>query len=175
MAYLVVALCLLTREKKYYILVGTLVVAVVGVLLVKPDLFPRFDNLGPYFSRRLRIFNLAIENIKKHPLFGEGPLTYYHVHLNYEKPIKTQHAHNIILDPLMSYGVVGVSLILPFFYERIKAVKNMTKGVFCKPLIIAFILTIFIHGSFDFTIYFVPTAFFFFIILMGAEYEKQAG
>lgn len=169
----VVALCLLTKDKKYYLLVGSLLAIVIGALIIKPDLFPRFDNIGPYFSRRLRIFNLAIENIKTHPLFGEGPLTYYHVHLDYPKPIKTQHAHNFILDPLMNYGVVGVGLILPFFFERFKSVTKMTKECMSKPLIISFVLTVIIHGLLDFTVYFVPTGFFFFMVLFSCEYKKQ--
>lgn len=170
----VVILCLLTRDKKYYILISALLACVVGTLIIKPDLFPRFDNIGPYFSRRLRIFNLAIENIKTHPIFGEGPLTYYHVHLDYAKPIKTQHAHNFILDPLMNYGIIGVGLIIPFFIERIKAVKRMAKKSFDKPLIVAFAIATMIHGLLDFTVYFVPTGFFFFMILFSAEYEKAS-
>lgn len=171
----VIALCLLTKDKKYYILISSLVIAVIAALIVKPDLFPRIDNVGPYFSRRLRIFDVAIQNIKKHPLFGEGPLTYYHVHLNYTKPIKTQHAHNFILDPLMNYGIVGVSLIVPFFIERMKSFKRLAKNSLEKPLIVAFVITVIIHGLLDFTVYFVPTGFFFFMVLLSSEYEiKEA-
>lgn len=170
----VVILCLLTKDKKYYLLVGTLLTIAIGALIIKPDLFPRFDNIGPYFSRRLRIFDLAIQNIKKHPLFGEGPLTYYLVHLDYPKPIKTQHAHNFVLDPLMNYGIVGVSMILPFFYYRAKSVMKMTKDCMSKPLIISFVLTVMIHGLLDFTVYFVPTGFFFFMVLFSCEYKNQA-
>ena len=167
----VIALCLLTKDKKYYILISSLVIAVIAALIVKPDLFPRIDNVGPYFSRRLRIFDVAIQNIKKHPLFGEGPLTYYHVHLNYTKPIKTQHAHNFILDPLMNYGIVGVSLIVPFFIERMKSFKRLAINSLEKPLIVALVITVIIHGLLDFTVYFVPTGFFFFMVLLSSEYE----
>ena len=39
----VIVLCLLTRKKLYYAIIGVLVAGIVGVLMVKPDLFPRFD------------------------------------------------------------------------------------------------------------------------------------
>ena len=75
----------------------------------------------------------------------------------------------------MNYGIVGVSLIVPFFIERMKSFKRLAKNSLEKPLIVAFVITVIIHGLLDFTVYFVPTGFFFFMVLLSSEYEiKEA-
>ena len=61
---------------------------------------------------------------RKHPLFGQGSFTYY---FNYLQSIdtphemyKTQHAHNLLLDPLASFGIIGSFLVLLYLAGFLK-------------------------------------------------------
>lgn len=135
------------------------------VFSIEPTLFPRFGNIDEYFVNRVQIWKCAIENIKTHLFFGEGPLTYLHVYHYYPGARYTQHAHNIFIDPVLSYGLVGIAVIFPYFYARYQEIKHLTKRDYPKSLIVAFISCTLFHGLLDYTVYFVPTGLTFLMIL----------
>lgn len=135
-----------------------------------PWLFPRSDSIMKYFWTRTEIWQVALQNIKKHPLFGEGPLTYMLVCAQYPNANITQHAHNIFIDPFLSFGFVGVALIAPYFKARVDEWKKIND--FPRTLMMAFLAVTLCHGLLDYTVYFIPTAFTF-LMIFGSTFPKE--
>ena len=144
--------------------------------LLNPSQFPRVDNIISYFLVRQNIWEVAIANIQKHPLFGEGPMTYMHIYAAY-KGHPTEHAHSIYLDPILCFGVIGLASILPFIITNIKKLYLLWKKKIDKTLvalIISFTVMIFIHGTLDYTVFFVQTGFLYLLIASSFDvYSKS--
>ena len=112
-----------------------------------------------------------MKGIKAHPLFGEGPLTYYHIYKQYGGH-PTQHAHNVILDPLLSHGLIPCIILLVYLGSNLKEVWLLFKrriDMRLFSLIVAFLLTVLIHGILDYTIYWVQTSLLFFIVFSASS------
>ena len=125
---------------------------------------------------RQNIWEVAIANIKTHPLFGEGPMTYMHIYPLYNGH-PTEHAHSIYLDPLLCFGVVGIAVILPYIISNIKKLYHLWKLDLNKnlvALIVAFTVMIFVHGTMDYTIFFVQTGFLFLIVASSFDIYKES-
>lgn len=158
---------LLNNHKKFFI--GTISIFVVGAvaLIIDPQLFPRFDSLISYFGVRTDIWNVAIQGIMDHPLLGQGPLTYFHSFKHYGGH-PTEHAHSVYLDPFLSFGIIGVALLVPYFYQNGKEIWRLYKrkiDIRLFSLVLAFLLTVLIHGIMDYTIFWVQTAQIFLLVL----------
>ncbi len=67
------------------------------------------------FASRIKIWKTAFMCISMYPFFGWGPQTYQkfyplvHGH-------KAPHAHNIYIDSILSYGVVGTGVLLAYTF-----------------------------------------------------------
>lgn len=146
-------------------------IASAGMLvLLEPKLMQRATILQD-FAKRSNIWETAIKGIQAHPLLGEGPLTYFHIYKQYHGH-PTQHAHSIYLDPILSHGVIGVFLAGVYFFKNLKEVFILLKrriDLRLFSLIVAFILTILIHGILDYTVYWVQTGLLFLIVLSASS------
>lgn len=143
--------------------------------LFNPSRFPRVDTIIDYFFTRMDIWQVAIKNIISHPLFGEGPMTYYHVYSLYDGH-PTEHAHSIYLDPLLCFGIVGICTIFPYVFDNIKRLYFLWKSKQDRTLvalILGFIIMIFIHGILDYTIFFVQTGFLFLMVASSFDIYKN--
>lgn len=158
---------LLNNHKRFF----TCTVGVIGLaatlFVFAPDIFPRSDSFGLYLDTRVDIWHAAIRGIIDHPLFGQGPLTYFHAYTQYGGP-PTQHAHNVFLDPFLSFGIVGVGLLAVYFYQNGKEIWHLYSqklNIRLFSLIISFILTVLLHGLLDYTIFWVQTGQIFLLVL----------
>lgn len=147
-----------------------------GALIVffatKPQLFPRVTFLERNFQARFAIWEGAWRCFQAHPLFGQGSFTYY---FNYLQSIdtphemyKTQHAHNLLLDPLASFGIIGSFLVLLYLAGFLKQAWLLFRAKTDKGLVALVAATLavtLLHGVFDYTIFWVQTAMFFFFLL----------
>lgn len=153
-----------------------LVIVACIYFLLNPSKFPRVDNIVAYFMTRAGIWEVAIQNIITHPLFGEGPMTYMHIYPLYHGH-PTEHAHSIYLDPLLCFGIVGLLTIAPYIYSNIQRLYRLWKLKVDKTLvalIISFTVMIFIHGILDYTIFFVQTGFLYLLIASSFDVHKHA-
>lgn len=151
------------------------VVASIIYFIFNPSKFPRVDNIVSYFFKRQDIWKVALANIKTHPLFGEGPMTYMHVYKLYDGH-PTQHAHNIFLDPLLCFGIVGISTLVPYVLDNIKRLYRLWKYKIDKTLvalIVSFTVMILIHGMLDYTVFFVQTGFLYLLIASSFDVYKE--
>jgi len=143
--------------------------------MINPSKFPRVDNIISYFNTRAGIWQVAIENIKTHPLFGEGPMTYMHIYEAYHGH-PTQHAHSIYLDPLLCFGVVGILMIIPYVFDNIKRLFQLWKSQIDQTLValvVSFTVVILIHGIMDYTVFFVQTGFLYLLIASSFDIHKN--
>lgn len=172
----VAILVMLLVEKKYKFFMISLCLLFIAFILaiVYPQFFPRTNNIIEYFGVRIEIWEVAIQGIRDNFLFGEGPLTYMHIYSKYAD-IYTQHAHSLYLDPLLSYGIVGVGIMVPYVYENIVELKKVIASkvdTTLISLIISVIAVTMIHGILDYTVYFVQTGFVF-LMLISSFYMYQ--
>lgn len=148
---------------------------IIGFFIFNPEQFPRVDNIIKYFLTRTKIWNVAIQNIKTHPLFGEGPMTYMHIYEKYGGH-PTQHAHSLYLDPLLCFGIVGLSTIVPYVIHNIKSLYHLWKLKINKTfvaLITSFTVMVCVHGTMDYTIFFVQTGFLYLLIASSFDVYKD--
>ena len=87
--------------------------------IINPEQFPRIEKLVDNFSVRTKIWQAAIKGIQAHPLFGQGPMTYMMIFKQYAGH-NTQHAHSVYLDPILSFGIVGISVLIPYIVDNFK-------------------------------------------------------
>lgn len=158
---------LLSHHRKLFISIAGIGGAGIVYLTFNPQKIPRVNNIIAYLGVRMKIWKAAINCIKDHPLFGEGPLTYFHIYKQYHGH-PTQHAHNIYIDPILSYGIIGLGLLVPYIYDVLKNIIRLYKKHLddnLVALIFGCLTMIFIHGFLDLTIFFVQTGFLFLIII----------
>lgn len=152
-------------------------VSIVGIggvasyVLLNPTLMKRAAFISEDFAKRERIWTTAMKGIQAHPLFGQGPLTYYQIYPLYDGH-PTQHAHNVFLDPILSHGVICVLIIAIYFGRNLKeivrlATKKIDLAMF--GLIVAFIITVLVHGLLDYTVYWVQTGALFLILFSSSS------
>ncbi len=171
-------LIMLIVDKHHKTCACILVLVIVACIyfLLNPSKFPRVDNIVAYFMTRAGIWEVAIQNIITHPLFGEGPMTYMHIYPLYHGH-PTEHAHSIYLDPLLCFGIVGLLTIAPYIYSNIQRLYRLWKLKVDKTLvalIVSFTVMIFIHGILDYTIFFVQTGFLYLLIASSFDVHKHA-
>lgn len=165
---------LITKRYGYLALSCTGILGGVLAIMLKPSIFQRM-TLAKDFAKRTNIWETAIKGIQAHPALGEGPLTYYHIYEQYGGH-PTQHAHNVFLDPILSHGVIGVIVIGVYFGSNLKQIWKLYKkrlDIALFSLIVAFIITVLIHGLLDYTVYWVQTGFLFLLILSSSSMYFQ--
>jgi len=162
----ILVMLIVDKHYKTCLCIFTCVLFVVLYFLLNPSQFPRVDNIVAYFLTRQNIWKVAIENIKSHPLFGEGPMTYMHIYASYHGH-PTEHAHSIYIDPILCFGFVGIATIVPYIVSNIKRLYHLWKqkiDLALVALIVSFTVMIFVHGTLDYTVFFVQTGFLYLLI-----------
>lgn len=157
---------LMNHKYGYFGISSTGVIGCSIAILLNPDLMPR-DGAGASFVTRTDIWRAAIKEFFDHPFFGQGPMTYFHVYDQYGGPL-AHHSHSVYLDPLVSFGIVGTCMMLSYIGIRLREVYILFKrkiDVRLCSLILAFFVTILIHGILDYTIFWIQTGILFLIVL----------
>ena len=84
----------------------------------------------------------------------------YHGHI-------TQHAHSVYLDPILSFGFVGIIPAIIYMVDNCKRLINLAKRKLNRTyvaLVISCITVILLHGTLDYTIFWLHTGLFFIFI-----------
>ena len=173
----VAMLVFLIINKNYWIccLIGMACIVIGIFFIIYPEQFPRIEKLVDNFTVRTKIWHAAIEGIKAHPLFGQGPMTYMMIFKQYAGH-NTQHAHSIYLDPILSFGVIGVTTLIPYILDNCKRLFKVYKqkiNLRYVALVISCIVVILLHGTLDYTIFWVHTGMLFLMIASSFEMFKH--
>ena len=170
---------LLAVLKRYKLLTIWLSVATLGAVLVfilGVDLIPRLSDVEVTLRLRRQIWSLAIEQIKKNPLFGHGFFSFGYLYDAMYHNQQISHAHSIYLDTVLNFGVVGTVLFLGYLVRcYLSVIVNcvMKKNVMIAALILAVTASTLVHGATDMTILWFQTAALFLIILAGQDIEEN--
>ena len=161
-----VMLVLYRKYKALFIMIGISVAGIASLLLF-PDLFPRGSNLNSDLNTRLSIWKTSIKGILENPLFGQGGNTYAHIYSKFGGH-PAPHAHNILLDQILNFGIIGTGLLCLFLKENIASVHKMYSSKNDQDrfnLFFAVLLCVILHGLFDNTIFGIQTGLFFVLFL----------
>ena len=162
----------LTKTKIGWIEVG--IALFIGINIIgETGLFPRFGTMEHAVGLREKIWREALRIIDQNWLTGVGPLGIHsEVHSIGSRVV--HHSHNIILDGLVNFGVMGIALIFPFA-KRIRDEVHHAKKSPYYTVILFLTAVIIIHGMVDVTIFWHQTAFIYFVfaISMGKLYPME--
>jgi len=147
------------------------------ILVLNVNIIPRLYQAEVTTEIRFEIWDFAIKQIAKTPLFGHGFMSYMYTdveqHLGYLVP----HSHSIILELLMDFGIFGTVLFLWYFIKySITLVKIYfsEKKIRITSLIFAISAAALVHGLTDLTLMWIQTLPLFLFILAGlGAYEKK--
>ena len=181
---------LLIMARRHKVLIIMLIAAAVGMFTVLlypellPKIIPRVGQAELTFNRRVRIWEASLQAIGTAPLFGRGGMSYHFLCEQYRATGQwpsydpdfslnlwhTHHAHNLILDPLLNFGVVGTALLAIYFARfAVSLIRNHYRHInpVASSLILAAMASSVVHGMVDMTLMWMQTGFLFLLILGG--------
>ena len=163
---------------KWVVVTMLITVSVVIIILLVPMFSGRLaSNLINYdVDKRSKIWSDAIHWIKHQPVFGYGMDAYHKICYDTHEPRIRWHAHNIILNVLLDFGVAG----LAYFSAMIgRIIKVLNKPQFCvvfsqiRSLIMVAGLATLIHGVTDVPVLGVQSALGLIFIVSGCSVERN--
>ena len=174
LALFVGALVLLGLNRKFGLMAALILigVTVANLSFFLPQLFPRMDHLATDVDHRSDIWSMALHALRLNPLFGTGAFSFYHITAG-----QYYHAHNLLLDTLLNYGIIGCALLVAFFlphYRRawLGLVHTRESG---NPygLLFAATAAILVHGLTDLTILWPQTAVLFSLLVSCSAFVRD--
>ena len=171
--FIIPTMLICTKQYKLLVTYFICIVGLLSFLFVHPNFIPRFNDFSTIESR-LKIWTVAIEGIKKYPIFGNGPWTYFHIYADYNGH-KAVFCHNIYLDIVLSHGIIGSVLFIGYiksFISNIAYMQKENKLVF--GFMLSLVLVICIHGLVDGTINPLKTNLFLVMILSCDKMYKNS-
>lgn len=162
----VVIFLIINKNYKWCTLITIIGIFIVGYFAMNPSKLPRVERLVSNYSTRTKIWSASIAAIQDSPIIGKGPMTYYMIFAQYGGHA-TEHAHSIYLDPILSFGFGGILLIIPYIYHNCRQLYMVYKHKLDRSLValtISCVVVTLIHGTLDYTVYFVHTGLLFLFI-----------
>lgn len=164
----------LLLKKRHKMLSMLLFLAGIFCILIYLDvgIVPRISESFITTGRRVEIWSTALGAIKDAPFFGKGLMTYFHVFKDYPGSFPSQHSHNMYIDPILNFGVVGTAFFLVYFINYYKTafysrkVDSQGSGKDITSLILSITIAVLVHGMIDITVLWVQTGLLM-VILMG--------
>lgn len=141
-------------------------------------LLPRMANLQTSaYGVRKEMWDGALNLIAKRPFTGFGPMGYMFAAGGTAAPMEEWHAHNLLLEMLVSYGIVGSVLLIYYFGSGFKALLKSAKPLGTKRyfgLAVAAMAAVIVHGITDCTVLWIQTAVFLVLLMSGVKNEERA-
>lgn len=151
----VLLLLLFTKKYKALIVVAALGIAGALAIIFVPQLdfvLPRISGAAENIAKRAAIWQAGLKGFSESFLFGRGPMGYLQIYEKFGSP-KNFHCHNLIIDLLLSFGIIGVAPLVAFVVRPIKkAFKNKY-----APLTFAVLGTVLLHSLTDVTLIWIQT------------------
>lgn len=134
------------------------------------DLVPRFSKAVLDINDRLNLWHTAILEIKNNPYFGKGFYTYQISFSKYNDYYQI-HAHNLFLEMVLSFGLIGTMIIICFFIFVLAKpciiwIKYGAKEI---SLVLAVLMLTLVHGFTDMILLLPQTFIIFGLIMLAAD------
>lgn len=111
------------KKPVHMIILAVIAATITTSVFLFPSLIPRIFMFEKASSTRMNIWVKAMQDFWEHRFFGRGMLAFYQVSGN----IITPHAHNILIDILECFGIIGAAIILTYFINMIIDIKRNFK------------------------------------------------
>jgi len=170
-----VAVLLVTLKKSRLFAIWLLAAGLASFIIFRLNIniIPRLSDVQVTTMLRLKIWKLAIVQIKDSMFFGHGFMSYLFVNKNNLTP----HSHSIYLEMILNFGIAGTIIFLRLFIQYYKIVIKVCfkeKNTLITTLIISLTVAALVHGVADITLMWVQTLPLFMIVLSGiGAYEKH--
>ncbi len=155
-----------------FLLAGTGVI----ILYFIPGLIPRIEHAEGTTNNRIMIWKVCLDSIKNNPVFGKGFLTYFHIKGDYAGSYNSTHAHNILMELILSFGIVGTIPIAIYFityFKRVFLCHKAQSKYHASILILSLTAAQFAHGIIDLTFMWVQTGLLFCLVMGGIGIEER--
>lgn len=182
MAMSFAVMVVLFLKGRYKLAGGLILIAAVfiGVGLMFPAVFPRgIQAIDTTYEQRLNIWSTAVKGIRQHWLLGTGAMSYQMI-CDQFGGYKTYHCHNLLLDTLLNFGIVGLGAIGIYAITQLKLLALRFRNNICSNmniLVVAAFMAIIIHGMTDVTILWIQTGMLFMLMFsstgIGSEYLER--
>ncbi len=158
------------------------VVAAAGVaLFFVPDILPRLSESMLTSDNRILIWDLSVASFPQSPFFGQGFQTYGHIANNLikngvEGVYSAYHAHNIILEPLLSFGIVGTSILAAFIFaylQKLVLCMRLRRKSPVWVIILSVTVGILIHCIIDMTMLWIQPMILYCLIFGGIGADEK--
>ena len=169
LSVLLLMFLLYKRYSLFWIALAAITVYVI-VGLRYADIIPRDYSIDNDFGTRLSIWITALKGISIHPLFGGGGNAYTMIYAAFNGH-EAVHAHNLILDILLNYGIVGFVLVFACFAAMFKFMRKGAAGTFdsqIRHVVYTALWCVLVHGLTDVTIFWIQTSIIFLFIFSGS-------
>ncbi len=157
------------RHSLFWITLGILA-AYAFIGFHNPDILLREDRLAIDLGKRLSIWRAALEGIAAHPVFGEGGNAYARIYSLFDG-YEARHAHNLILDTLLNYGIFGFGMVIFGFKTMFKLMRKADTRI--RHTIYSVCWCVLFHGLTDVTIFWIQTAILFLFIFSGGVIREH--
>lgn len=146
-----------------------------------PNLLPRdVPGIDKTMAQRLDIWITSLKGIREHPLLGTGEMSYQTIYEQFAG-YKTYHCHNLLLDILLNYGIVGLGAIGAYTMMQLRLVALRLRNHICSNmniLLAAVFAAVLVHGLTDVTIAWIQTGLLFMLVFSStgigsAHLEKK--
>ncbi len=167
---ILVLLAVLKKKKLLALWLSAAVFMGAMIFIFRVGLIPRLSDVEITVRLRQNIWRLAIDQIKSDPFFGHGFMSFNYLFDTTIRSRQVAHAHNIYLDMLLNFGLVGSALFLVYFaryYLAVVLAWVRDKRNVSAALILAVTAANLVHGATDLTLLWVQTLPLFLIILSG--------
>lgn len=139
-----------------------------ALFFVFPALMPRSaDALETTLAQRLSIWSTSWKAFRQTPVFGRGAMAYQIVWQQFDG-YKTYHCHNLVLDTLLNFGVVGLLAVGGYIWAQLHLTVLKFRYHICRDMdVLAFaaLTAVLVHGFTDVTILWIQTGSLFFLMV----------
>ncbi len=131
-------------------------------------IMPRISGAWENIMKRADIWQAGIKAFLETPILGRGMMGYKQIWYAFGGP-QNNHCHNLFIDMLLSFGIIGSIPLLWFVIRNLAAVK----GKKTAPLILALLASVLLHGMVDITLIWIQTGAFAVVLLSVPFANKE--
>ncbi len=149
---------LYSRKTGFYLIFSGMLLGGILILTI-PGLFPRIAEFWKTLGLREEIWETTVKGIQDSPWFGHGVLGYMDAYVKYQS-FQTTHAHNLYLNLILDFGVIGTGLFLCFMLQLLRPLIEAFQYQYDKKLcilIVGQLAVVLLHGMTDVTYLWIQT------------------
>lgn len=167
LAVVVVWFVFWTQRRYFWWVLGLSLLAGIYIIL-NPALLPRLTSIDYAFEDRINLWSVGLDIFKSHPLFGRGAMSYMNFYYLYTDKAD-MHAHNIYINTLADYGIVGLGILALLLKDFAKTLLDLVRNHKYRrefALLSSFVLAVLMHGLIDVSIFWLQTGYIFIAVCL---------